>query len=140
MMRAVLTTIVGALSIVAVSATPAAAQTMDERVRFTFTTPVAVPGAVLPAGDYVFRLADPNSGRKTIQVLSADMKKVHAMFFANEIMRGEEARGHLASLGEARIGTPRSVEGLWSPGSSYGRGFLYAPGEASWERRQASAN
>lgn len=144
MMRTVLSTLAAAFAVVVMTASPSSAQSFDERVYFSFASPVAVPGAVLPPGDYVFRLADPNNNRKVIQVLSADMKKVHAMFMANEILRGTEAAGHEVSLGEARTGTPRSVEGMWQPNSYYGKGFVYGPGEASWDKarkpRQQNAN
>jgi hypothetical protein len=48
------------------------AQTYDKRTVFTFSGPVALPGVTLPAGQYVFRLADPASSQKVVQVLSAD--------------------------------------------------------------------
>lgn len=139
MMRTVFSLLAGVVAMVAMTASPASAQAFDERIRFTFTAPVAVPGAVLPAGEYVFRLPDPNSNRKVIQVLSGDMKTVHAMFFVNEILRGTEAASDQASLGEAPRGTPRSVEGMWNQNSVYGRGFLYGPGEASWDKAKAPA-
>ena len=50
----------------------ALAQTADHRTYFTFSTPVTLPGVTLPAGRYLFRLADPNSSRKVISVLSED--------------------------------------------------------------------
>ena len=139
MMRTVLSTLAGVVAAIFMSASPTSAQTLDERVYFTFTSPVAVPGAVLPAGDYVFRLADPNSGRKAIQVLSADMKKVHAMFFANEMLRAQEARTHEVALGEAPAGSPRPVDGLWAPGSAYGRGFIYGSSKTPWNQPASSS-
>ena len=35
------------------------AQTADRRTIFTFNGPVTLPGVTLPAGQYLFRLADP---------------------------------------------------------------------------------
>ncbi len=51
-------------SAVALCATSAAAQTIDKKVYFTFSGPVEIPGATLPAGKYLFHLADPDSGRQ----------------------------------------------------------------------------
>src|SRR5260370_8330539 len=58
------------------------AQTYDKRTVFTFSGPVALPGVTLPAGQYVFRLADPAGDRKVVQVLSADGKIPYGMFFS----------------------------------------------------------
>jgi hypothetical protein len=51
---------------------PASAQPLDQRTLFTFSGPVALPGLTLPAGQYLFRLADPHSSSKVVQVLNAD--------------------------------------------------------------------
>ena len=57
----------------------AQAQPADYRTYFTFSAPVTLPGVTLPAGRYLFRLADPNGSRKVISVLSADGKTPLAM-------------------------------------------------------------
>ena len=48
----------------------AEAQTANYRTYFTFSAPVTLPGQTLPAGKYIFRLADPDGSRKVINVLS----------------------------------------------------------------------
>jgi hypothetical protein len=67
------------------------AQTYDKRTVFTFSGPVALPGVTLPAGQYVFRLADPASSRKVVQVLSADGKTAYGMFLSSPAERLEPA-------------------------------------------------
>ena len=57
----------------------AEAQPADYRTYFTFSAPVTLPGITLPAGKYIFRLADPDSSRKVINVLSGDGKRSLAM-------------------------------------------------------------
>ena len=42
----------------------AQAQPADYRTYFTFSAPVTLPGVTLPAGRYLFRLADPDGSRK----------------------------------------------------------------------------
>src|ERR1700682_635368 len=54
------------------SVATAFAQTPDKRTLFTFSGPVTMPGVTLPAGQYMFRLADPSTSAKVVQVLSAD--------------------------------------------------------------------
>ena len=77
------------LCVVGVLATSAFAQpqTVDKKVYFTFSGPVEIPGATLPAGKYLFHLADPDSGRQVLQVQSADGKKVYGMFFSMPAQR-----------------------------------------------------
>ena len=72
----------------------AEAQPADYRTYFTFSAPVTLPGMTLPAGKYIFRLADPDSSRKVINVLSADGKKSLAMLHTipNQAMKAAEGR------------------------------------------------
>jgi len=51
---------------VCLTAAPASAQPLDKRTLFT------LPGITLPAGQYLFRLADPSSSANVVQVLNAD--------------------------------------------------------------------
>ena len=67
------------------------AQTSDKRTVFTFSGPVALPGVTLPAGQYLFRLADPTGDRKVVSVLSADGKTAYGMFFSLPAERFEPA-------------------------------------------------
>ena len=66
---------------------PAYAQLPDRRTFFEFNTPVEVPGVALPPGTYLFRVADPESGGKIVQVLNADGNKVYASFFSISALR-----------------------------------------------------
>src|SRR5579885_899422 len=69
----------------------AAAQPADRRTLFTFSGPVAIPGTTLPAGQYIFRLADPFSGARVVQVLSADGKTAYGQLFSYPAERLEPA-------------------------------------------------
>jgi hypothetical protein len=54
--------------------------TIDKRTFLTFSAPVQVPGATLPAGTYVFRIVNP--GAQTVwEVLDATERHVLAQFF-----------------------------------------------------------
>src|SRR5437867_2764562 len=44
------------------------ADEFNKMTYLTFSGPVQVPGVVLPAGNYMFKLADPESGRRVIQI------------------------------------------------------------------------
>ena len=125
-----------AVSSVALSSS-AQARTFDDRAVFSFPVPVSIPGATLPAGDYIFRLADPDSGRSVVQVLGLD-GTVHGMFFTQRTERPVAADTPQVSLGEAPVGETRSISSWWQAGELNGREFLYRPGEASWHREPST--
>ena len=53
----------------------------DEQVTFTFNQPVQIPGQVLPAGTYVFKVVDDITGdRNLIQVLNQNQTHVYGTF------------------------------------------------------------
>lgn len=136
MFRSLVTAVAAAAAIVALSAPPAAAQPLDERVFFTFKEPVAVPGTVLQPGEYVFRLADPLGNRKVVQVLTADFRSSVALFMTNETTRRDPANAFEVTFGEAQAGSPRPIDALWVPGSVYGKEPVYHPSERSWNRTE----
>ena len=108
----------------------ARAQPSDYRTYFTFSTPVTLPGITLPAGRYLFRLADPNSSRKVISVLSEDGKKPLAMLHTipNQLLKAPndpEVR-FLETSGNM----PPPIKGWWYPGKSIGYEFIYPRAQA----------
>jgi hypothetical protein len=50
----------------------AKADDWDQKTTFTFSGPVEIPGQVLSAGTYVFKLADSASDRNIVQVFNKD--------------------------------------------------------------------
>ena len=69
-----------AVFLFAAATPPAAAHTNDKLTYLTFNGPIQVPGAVLDAGTYQFHLANPETSRNVLQVLSHDGRMVYAMF------------------------------------------------------------
>src|SRR5713226_2732059 len=51
---------------------PAIADEWNKETELEFSAPVEVPGKVLPAGKYVFKLADSESDRNIVQIFSQD--------------------------------------------------------------------
>lgn len=134
MFKTIALALFGALTLTAASVTPAQAQTIDERSYFNFSQPVHIPGKVLEPGRYMFRLADWDTGRKVVQILNEDMTEVHGLVFTERVMRANAPGAPEVSLGEAPEGEARSISTWWVAGDIYGRAFLYAPGDASWQR------
>jgi hypothetical protein len=105
------------------------AQTFDKRTVFTFSGPVALPGVTLPAGQYLFRLADPTE-RKVVQVLSADGKTPYGMFFSLPAERFEPASTPEVQFMETAAGMPTAIKAWWYPGERTGYEFMYPKDQA----------
>jgi hypothetical protein len=110
--------------------TPSAAQTLDKRTVFTFSGPVSMPGVTLPAGQYLFRLADPDSGRNVVQVLNADGTTPYGMFFAMRAERFEPASTPEVRFMETAAGMPAAIKTWWYPGERSGYEFVYPKDQA----------
>ena len=112
-----------------VFATSATGAMMDLRrtTYFTFSTAVQMPGVTLPAGTYIFEVANPDGGSDVVRVLSRDRKKVHLLQFTRSIYR--ETKGGkldaIVSIGEAPAGTPPPVKAWYPHFELRGREFIY---------------
>jgi len=110
---------------VGVLASSAFAQTIDKKVYFTFSGPVEIPGATLPAGKYLFHLADPDSSRQVLQVQSADGKQVYGMFFSMPVQRPTAPDESEVRFMETASGSPAAISTFWYVGERTGRELIY---------------
>lgn len=117
--------LVGALNAATAAATP-----LDKRTIFTFTAPFSIPGVTLPAGSYLFRLADDTPGRDVIQVLSADGKTPYAMFFSLPTLRGEPVDTPELRFMETAADVPVAIKSWWYAGDRQGYEFVYPRAQA----------
>jgi hypothetical protein len=103
----------------------AEAQPADYRTYFTFSAPVTLPGTTLPAGKYIFRIADPNSGRKVINVLSGDGKQSLAMLHTIPNQASRPPKDAEIRFMETSARVPPPIKTWWSAGKSIGYEFIY---------------
>ena len=103
----------------------ALAQTSDSRTYFTFSTPVTLPGVTLPAGRYLFRLADPNSSRKVVSVLSEDGKTPLAMLHTIPNQLPSAPQNPEIRFLETSGNMPPAIKGWWYQGKAIGYEFIY---------------
>jgi hypothetical protein len=120
----------GSVALLAFVATPTTAQPADKRTVFKFSGPVAMPGVTLPAGEYLFRLANPDSGRNVVQVLSADGSRAYGMFFSMRADRFEPAATPEVRFMETAAGAPAAIRTWWYPGERSGYEFVYPKEQA----------
>jgi len=105
--------------------TPARASMSDHHTRFTFSQPIALPGVTLPAGTYVFRLADPTIDRKVVQVLDATGRRSYALLHSVPTYRADASNESAVSLMETREGMPAAIKTWWPFGENVGFEFVY---------------
>jgi hypothetical protein len=115
---------------VCLMAAPVSAQPLDKRTLFTFSGPITLPGVTLPAGQYLFRLADPNSSSKVVQVLNADGTKPYGLFYTLSAERLEPATTPEVRFMETASGTPAAIRTWWYPGERTGYEFIYPKEQA----------
>ena len=130
MMRHVVILACAVVLLACVMATPSTAQPLDKRTLFTFSGPVSMPGVTLPAGKYLFRLANPDSGRNVVQVLNAEGNKHYGMFFAMRAERFEPASMPEVRFMETSAGKPAAIKTWWYPGERSGYEFVYPKEQA----------
>ena len=120
-----------AAAIVASLAPGARADEWNKRTFLTFSAPVQVPGATLPAGTYLFQLADPNNARHVIMVRDKDEKKIYTMFMTLPNDRLNTPHDNIVMFSETPAGVARAVKAWWYPGDRMGEEFVYPKSQAT---------
>ncbi len=138
MLKRLITTSV--LVVLVGAASGASAFTSDKRTYFTFSQPVALPGVTLPAGTYMFRLADDTTSRKVIQVSNKEGTQSFAMLHTMPVYRPDAPRDPEVRFMETASGAPIAVRAWWQQGERTGYGFIYSKEQlAGLNRSVASA-
>ena len=103
-----------------------AASPFNRATYFTFKTSVSLPGTVLPAGQYVFEIANPNGGGDVVVVRDKVRSTLHLMALTRPVTR-ERSRTLDAAivLGEASRSEPRPIRAWYAAGETTGREFMY---------------
>ena len=109
----------------------AAADDFDKKTVFTFSGPVEIPGQVLSAGTYVFKLADSSSDRNIVQVFNKDETHLYGSFLAIPDYRIKPAGKTIITFEERPAGSPEAVKAWFYPGENYGRDFVYPKPKAT---------
>jgi hypothetical protein len=109
----------------------AAADDFDQKTVFTFSGPVEIPGQVLSAGTYVFKLADASSDRNTVQVFNKNETHLYGTFLAIPDYRIKPAGKTIITFEERPAGSPEAVKAWFYPGENYGHDFVYPKPKAT---------
>src|SRR5439155_6806100 len=103
----------------------ARASEWDQKTVFTFNQPVELPGQVLTAGTYVFKLADSSSDRNIVQVYNKDETHLYGTFLAIPDQRLQPADKAIITFEERAGDSPEAVKAWFYPGDDYGHQFVY---------------
>ena len=102
----------------------AAADEWDKRTVLTFSEAVEVPGKVLPAGTYVFQLADAAASRHVVQVFDQG-GRILATILTSSTARTAATYDTGITFEEQRAGGPFPIKKWFYPGRLSGEEFIY---------------
>jgi hypothetical protein len=109
----------------AVFVTASRADTWDKKTIVTFSDDVEIPGRVLPAGTYVFKLFNSTSDRHIVQIWSADENQILATIQAVPSYRFETPDRPIFEFDERLGASPMALHAWFYPGDSTGQEFVY---------------
>ena len=123
--------LLSALGLGAALAPPVHADAWDKKTFVTFSQSVEVPGTVLPAGKYVFKLVDSLSDRHIVRITNERENKVYATILAIPAYRMEPADHSIFTFHEMPAGQPEALNKWFYPGDNYGQEFRYSKKRAA---------
>ena len=125
MYRKTLTGILGLALLGATFLVPKAqADEEDMKTIMTVNEPIQVPGKVLPAGSYVFKLLDPND-RTLFAIYDADEMHLITTIRGIPGYRMETPGKLILQFEERPSGQPEALKALFYPGYNSGVEFVY---------------
>lgn len=97
----------------------------NKKTVMTFNEPVEIPGQVLPAGTYVFKIADSTSDRNIVQIFNKDENHIYATILAVPDYRLGPTGKTVVNFEERAANNPEAVKAWFYPGDNYGYEFVY---------------
>lgn len=106
------------------------ADVWNQKTVFTFSGPVEIPGQTLPAGTYVFKLANSHSSRHIVQVFNKEEDRIFGTFLAIPHYQHRPSDKPIIKFDERAAGSPQAIKAWVFPGHNYGHEFVYPKNEA----------
>lgn len=105
---------------------PAArADEWNKKTVVTFNQPVEIPGQVLQAGTYIFKLADSISDRNMVEVWNADQSNLIATLLTVPDYRLDPTDHSVFEFEERPADSPQALSEWFYPGDLVGQQFIY---------------
>lgn len=108
----------------------AKADEWNQKTVLTFSSPVEIPGQTLPAGTYVFKVANSQSSRHIVQVFNKEENHVFGTFLAIPSYRRRPSDKTIIRFEERAAGSPQAIKAWFYPHKTYGHEFVYPKPEA----------
>jgi hypothetical protein len=102
----------------------------NQKTTFTFSGPVEVPGTVLGAGTYVFKLLNSTTDRNIVQIFNKNQTHIYATVLAIPDYRLKATGKTILTFAERPTGSPEAVKAWFYPGDRYGQEFVYPKAKA----------
>ncbi len=118
--------------LVSLSVTSLFASTWNKLTRLEISETIQVPGATLPPGKYVVRLANSASNRHIVQFFNEDQSKIYSTVLAvpNSRLNHEVTGDTELVFYETTGNTPPALRAWFYPGDSVGQEFVYPKSES----------
>ena len=126
-----LAVLLGLASLLAGVRTTTRADEWDKTTKVTFSEPVQVPGKVLQAGTYVFRLLDSQSDRHIVQIFNEDHTSLITTVMAIPNRRLEPTDKTVLLYDERPVNQPVALAAWFYPGDNMGQEFVYPKSQAA---------
>ena len=104
----------------------ARADQFDKKAIVTFSMAVGIPGHVLPAGTYVFKLVDGTAVEHVVQIWNEEETELLATTMTIPITRPDPPAQSTFTF-EDRVGkSPAAIKAWFYPGNKNGEEFIYS--------------
>jgi hypothetical protein len=122
------------LCLVVLTILPSAkADEWNRKTTVTFSAPVEVPGVgaqTLPAGKYVFKIADSQADRHIVQIFNVREDHVYTTILAIPNYRLKATGKTVITFRERGEGQPEAIHAWFYPGRNWGEEFVYPKSRA----------
>jgi hypothetical protein len=110
----------------------------NQLTKITFNQPIEIPGQILPAGTYLFELADPND-LNVVHIFNAAGTRLYATLQTVTAERRQPTGDTVVVLAERAEGRPETLVKWFYPGNTSGHELVYSKQEEqqlAQDRRQ----
>ena len=104
----------------------ARADQFNKKVIVTFSMAVGVPGRVLPAGTYVFKLVDGIAVEHVVQIWNEEETELLATAMTIPITRSESPAQSIFAFEDPVGKSPLAIKAWFYPGDKTGEEFVYS--------------
>jgi hypothetical protein len=115
------------------------ADTNNKKTVITFSQDVEIPGKILPAGTYTFRLLDSPADRHIVQIYDADGTHLITTVLAINDYRLKPTGDTVIKFNERPGDSPEALRAWFYPGDNFGQEFVY-PKERAIQLAQTNNN